>query len=110
MGPLPHGSARTTAAVCRAIQQSQERLAKLAERDDLNPKIVAKWKERTPVHDAPMGPKPPRSTALTREEAALIGAFRKHTCGSGRRPLASRRDRFIPWDGSAEGGWEELRE
>jgi hypothetical protein len=31
MGPLQYGSARTTAAVRRAIQQSQENLAKLAE-------------------------------------------------------------------------------
>jgi hypothetical protein len=32
MGQLLHGSARTTAAIRRALQQSQERLAKLAER------------------------------------------------------------------------------
>ena len=34
MGPLLHGSARTTAAVRRAIQQRQARLAPLATRDD----------------------------------------------------------------------------
>ena len=34
MRQLLHGSARTTAAVLRAIQQSQERIAKSAERDD----------------------------------------------------------------------------
>jgi transposase InsO family protein len=45
----------------------------------LNPKTVAKWKKRTQVHDAPMGPKQPRSTVLTLEEEALIVAFRKHT-------------------------------
>jgi hypothetical protein len=32
MGQLLHGSARTTAALRRAIQQSQESIAKLAER------------------------------------------------------------------------------
>jgi hypothetical protein len=79
MGQLRHGSARTTAAVRRAIQHRQESLAKRATRDDLNPKTVAKGKKRTPGHDAPMGPKPPRSTILTRAEEALIGAFRKHT-------------------------------
>ena len=31
------------------------------------------------MHDAPMGPKQPRSTILTLEEEALIVAFRKHT-------------------------------
>jgi transposase InsO family protein len=79
MGQLLHGSARTTAALRRAIQQSQESIAKLARRYNLNPKTVAKWKKRTSVHDAPMGPKQPRSTVLTPEEEALIVAFRRHT-------------------------------
>jgi hypothetical protein len=79
MGPLLHGSARTTAAVRRAIQQRQESLAKLAKRDDLNPKTVAKWQKRTQGHDAPMGPKHPRSTGLTVGEEALIVALRQHT-------------------------------
>jgi hypothetical protein len=34
MGQLLHGSARTTAAVRRAIQHSQESIVKLAERYD----------------------------------------------------------------------------
>jgi hypothetical protein len=42
MAQILHGSARTTAAVRRAIQQSQESIAALAERYDLNPKTVAK--------------------------------------------------------------------
>jgi hypothetical protein len=42
MGQLLHGSARTTAAVRRAIQQRQHRIAKLANRDDVNPTTVAK--------------------------------------------------------------------
>src|SRR5919108_5668272 len=79
MGQLLHGSARTTAAVRRAIQHSQESLAKLADRYGLNPKTVAKWKKRSGVQDAPMGPKQPSSTVLNREEEALIVAFRKHT-------------------------------
>jgi transposase-like protein len=59
MGPVVHGSARTTAALRRAIQQSQASIAKLAKRYDFNPKTVATWKKRTYVADAPMGPKPP---------------------------------------------------
>jgi transposase InsO family protein len=79
MGQILHGSARTTAAVRRAIQDSQESIAKLAERYDINPKTVAKWKNRTSVEDALMGPKQPRSTVLTAEEEAACIAFRKHT-------------------------------
>ncbi|MCH8744920.1 MAG: IS481 family transposase, partial [Chloroflexi bacterium] len=36
MGQVLHGSARTTAAVRRAIQHSQESLNQLAQRYDLN--------------------------------------------------------------------------
>jgi hypothetical protein len=79
MGQVLHGSARTTAAVRRAIQDSQESLARLAERYDINPKTVAKWKKRDHVCHAPMGPKQPRSTVLTPEEEAACVAFRKHT-------------------------------
>ena len=35
----------------RAIQHSQESLNQLAQRYDLNPKTVAKWKKRTRVTD-----------------------------------------------------------
>jgi hypothetical protein len=55
MGQLLDGSARTTAAVRRAVQHSQESLAKLTARYDLNPKTLAKWKKRAYVHDAPIG-------------------------------------------------------
>ena len=79
MGQILHGSARTTAAVRRTIQHSQESLSKLAERFDLNPKTVAKWKRRKSVQDKPMGPKQARSTVLTAEEEATVVAFRKHT-------------------------------
>jgi transposase InsO family protein len=78
MGQLLHGCARTTAAVRRAIQHSQESLIALAERYDINPKTVAKWRRRSFVADAPMGPKP-GSTVLSAEQEAIIVAFRKHT-------------------------------
>src|SRR3954449_5848360 len=83
MGQVLHGSARTTAAVRRAIQHSQESLTVLAQRHGINPKTVAKWKKRPSVQDERTGPKDPRSTVLTLEEAleeeAIIVAFRRHT-------------------------------
>ena len=56
MGQILHGSATTTEVVRRAIQNSQESIAKLAKRYNLNPATVAKWKRRDFVHDAKMGP------------------------------------------------------
>src|SRR6202162_5073484 len=79
MGQVLHGSARTTEALRRAIQHSQASIRLLAERYGINPKTVAKWKRRTHVADAPMGPKEPGSTILSKEEEAIIVAFRKHT-------------------------------
>ena len=79
MGEILHGSARTTEAVRRAIQHSQESIRALAGRYGINPKTVAKWKRRTITADAPMGPKAPSSTVLTLEEEAIIVAFRRHT-------------------------------
>jgi transposase InsO family protein len=79
MGQILHGSARTTAAVRRAIQHSQESLIILAKRHGINPKTVAKWKRRTSVNDLPTGPKDAKSTTLSIEEEAIIVAFRKHT-------------------------------
>jgi transposase InsO family protein len=79
MGQVLHGSATTTEAVRRAIQNSQASLRELAARYGINPKTVAKWRRRTSASDARMGPKEPHSTVFTREEEALIVAFRKHT-------------------------------
>src|SRR5215216_528687 len=79
MGQVLHGSARTTAAVRRAIQHSQESLRGLAKRHGINPKTVAKWKKRPSVQDERTGPKEPRSTVLSPEEEAIIVAFRRHT-------------------------------
>ena len=79
MGQILHGSAKTTAAVLRAIQDSQESLIVLAKRYKINPKTVAKWRARTSVEDRKTGPSKPRSTVLTPEEEAVIVAFRKHT-------------------------------
>ena len=79
MGQVLHGSARTTQAVRRAIQHSQESIRSLARRHCINPKTAAKWKRRTSTADARMGPKTPHSTVLSQEEESIIVAFRKHT-------------------------------
>jgi len=79
MGQILHGSATTTEAIRRAIQNSQASLRELAVRYGINPKTVAKWRRRDSVCDARMGPREPRSTILSKEEEALIVAFRKHT-------------------------------
>lgn len=79
MGQILHGSAKTTHAVRAAIQRSKATIAELADQYDLNPKTVMKWKKRSFVHDAPMGPKQVRSTVLSPQEEAVVVAFRKHT-------------------------------
>lgn len=79
MGQALHGSARTTPAVRRAIQRSQESVAALARRHGIDSKTVAKWRKRQTTADAPMGPTTPRSTVLSVDEEAAIVAFRRHT-------------------------------
>ncbi|MGA9412319.1 MAG: IS481 family transposase [Roseobacter sp.] len=79
MGQVLHGSATTTAAVRRAIQDSQESVRALARRHGISPTTVQKWKKRSFTEDAPLGPKEVRSTVLTLEEEAACVAFRKHT-------------------------------
>lgn len=79
MGQVLHGSATTTHAVRAAIQRSKASIQELSERYGINSKTVRKWRNRSSVEDAPMGPKERRSTVLSPEEEALIVAFRKHT-------------------------------
>ena len=79
MGQVLHPQARTTEATRREIQNSQESIVDLAKRFGINPKTVAKWKNRDSVKDLPMGPKRPRSTVLTEQEEAMIVAFRRMT-------------------------------
>jgi len=75
MGQVLHGSATTTEAIRRAIQNSQASLRVLSKRYGINQKTVAKWKKRTSVADLPTGPKDPKSTVLSIEEEAIIIAF-----------------------------------
>ena len=79
MGQVLHGCATTTHAVRAAIQRSKAPIQELAQQHGLNRKTVGKWRGRDFVHDAPMGPKAPRSTVLTPAEEAMAVAFRRHT-------------------------------
>ena len=78
MGKIPHGCARTTPATRLLIQQSTESLQKLAVRFGLDPKTVAKWRNRPTTEEAVRGPKP-ASTVLTPAEEAAIVLFRQQT-------------------------------
>src|SRR4028118_75013 len=79
MGQVLHGSARTTAAIRRALQRSEESVRALAQRYGISPTTVQKWRKRTSVADQKMGPAHPHSTTLTLEQEAMIVAFRRHT-------------------------------
>ena len=75
MGQVRHGSATTTQAVRAATQRSQASLAQLRRELGIDPKTVAKWRKRATAEDLKIGPKEPRSTALTEdEEAAFRGS------------------------------------
>lgn len=90
MGQTRHGSATTTHDVRAAIVRvapplvrgaarmiaSFARTAEPGARTD--PKTVAKWRKRVRVKELETGPKEPRSTILTEEEAAVVVAFRRH--------------------------------
>ena len=78
MGQILHGSARTAAAVRRAIQHSQESLQALTARHGINPKTVAKWRKCPAVQDARMGPTPASTGGMAEQEAVAV-AFRRHT-------------------------------
>jgi hypothetical protein len=77
MGQIFHGSATTTEAARRAIQDSQESLGTLASPYRINPKTVSKWKKRSPVADRP-------------ESARIDRAVRRGRGYRGRLPLPAR--------------------
>ena len=77
MGQILHGSAKTTHVIRAAIQRPKASLQELAEQYDLNPKRVAKWRQRSSVEDMPIGSKQPRSTVLSAEEEAMCIALQR---------------------------------
>jgi transposase InsO family protein len=70
---------RTTAQVRAAIQASTESLKVLAARYHINPKTVAKWRQRASCEDLRSGPRPGTSGSLSAEEEDMIVRFRQHT-------------------------------
>ncbi|WP_296268233.1 IS481 family transposase [Pseudomonas sp. UBA6562] len=74
-----HGSARTTPRIRAELQASKESNRKLAALYRLNVKTVAKWRARTTMQDARMGPANPRSANLTASEEAMVVEFRRRT-------------------------------
>ena len=74
-----HSNARTTAIDREAIRESTESLQVLAKRYGINPKTVAKWKQRESSDDLPSGPKAAHCGKLTAEEEGIIVRFREHT-------------------------------
>ncbi|MCA1244065.1 integrase core domain-containing protein [Stappia stellulata] len=70
MGQVRHGSATTTHAVRAALQRLQASIAELSRELGINPKTVAKWRNRETVEDRNAGPKEPRSTVLSEVKEA----------------------------------------
>ncbi len=79
MGQVLHGSATTTHAVRAAIQRSKASAKELSATYGINPKTVLKWRKRETVEDRKTGSTEPRSTVLSKEDEAMIVAFRRHT-------------------------------
>lgn len=71
MGQVLHGTATTTEAVRRAIQNSEKSLRVLAKRHGINQKTVPKWKTRTLVADLPTGPNDAKSTVLSLDDEKI---------------------------------------
>ena len=72
MGQVLHGGARTTEAVRRAVQRSEESVRSLAKRHGISPTTVQKWRKRATVTDPPMGPRSIHSIILSVEEAVTL--------------------------------------
>lgn len=79
MGQVLHGSATTTEAIRRAIQRSQESLRALAKRYGINPKTVAKWKQRgsvaVSIAASPQGWRRPSPSLSARRGTAVLITF-----------------------------------
>ncbi|RYE96421.1 MAG: hypothetical protein EOO77_40980 [Oxalobacteraceae bacterium] len=69
----------TTETVPQAIQYSQASLRAHSKRYRINPKTVAKWRQRSSVADQRTGLGIPRSTVMSPEDEAVVVAFRHHT-------------------------------
>ena len=63
----------------RFFTAAPQRQRRSVERYSINPKTVAKWKQRDSVADLKTRPKDAKSTVLSIEDEPIIFAFRKHT-------------------------------
>ena len=79
MGQVRHESAMTTHDGRAAIQRSQATNAALSRELEINVKTVAKWRKRETLEDRKTGPTEPSSTVLSKNEEAMVVAFRRHT-------------------------------
>lgn len=75
MGQVRHESATTTHAARSKTQRSQASVVTLSRELKINPKAVAKWRNRATVEDL----KAPHSTTLTEAGEAMVVAVRRHT-------------------------------
>lgn len=78
MGQVLHKRAKTTHCIRAEIQRSKATILELSAKYNVNPKTILKWKHRTSVEDASMGPKKTR-TVLSPQEEGMIIAFRAKT-------------------------------
>jgi hypothetical protein len=62
------------------MQNSKESLKSLARKYSINPKTVAKWRKRDFTQDFPMGPKDPKSTALTSRKKQYVWHLENMHC------------------------------
>jgi transposase-like protein len=61
MGNIYHANAKTTIRIREEIQKSEESIAKLAIRYNLNPKTISKWRKAEGCADKRSGPHIPVS-------------------------------------------------
>ena len=78
MGNILHANAKTTPRIRKEIRESQESIAKLAIKYNLNPKTIQKWKNATNTEDKKSGAKTIRSS-LSPMEQQIICEFRRTT-------------------------------
>lgn len=76
MGNLLHANAKTTPRIRQEIQDSNESIAKLAIKYNLNPKTVHKWKRADSTEDKKSGAKTIRSS-LSEMEQQIVCEFRR---------------------------------
>lgn len=78
MGTILHANAKTTPRIRKEIQESNESIAKLALKYNLNPKTVHRWKRDTVTTDKKSGAKIIRSS-LSLMEQQVVCEFRRVT-------------------------------